>query len=97
MLCETLIHSQLGMQCEELLIKVENHDVNGMYHLQMLQIQYQLGPPAFFDNYRYEKENETFLNWLKYQLPLTCIIVSEDSNSLFSGFSKIWFQSSFLT
>jgi hypothetical protein len=43
--CKTFIESPLSMQCEELLIKVENRDsvldlIDGMSNLRMLHIDY---------------------------------------------------------
>jgi hypothetical protein len=92
---ETFIRSPLGMQCEELLIKIKSREnilqlVNGMCHLRILQIQYWLDLPCFIDYKQCERESEIFIKWLQDHLPSTCVVLHDNKNRMFNVLLKIW-------
>ena len=90
--CYRLIHSPLGISCEELLIKVKSYEsildlVNNMANLRLLIVQYQLRSTTFSAHERYRRENDILIKWLRDQLPSTSTI---SKFSLVFNSLKLW-------
>jgi hypothetical protein len=93
--CEILIHSILGMQCEELLIKVKNHEsilklVNEICHLRILQIQYWLDLPFFCWLQKMWERKQNIHQMVLRSFVLNICCCTWWSKPMFSVLLKIW-------
>ena len=76
--CLQLIQSSLVIQCQTLSIVVQNriciiHLFNNLYHLQALNVRCQ-DDLWTKQNQRENRINDQLVEWLRQQLPSTCII-----------------------
>ena len=87
--CHHFMRSPLGIQSEQLLIKVEDYRnildlLNHMENLRLLIVECQLRSTSFE---RYERESGVLIKWLRDQLPPTSII--SKSRLIFNSL-KLW-------